>query len=284
MLIAAAHKKLKRRLDLHEDEITSCIFGSMQYLPIDIVWGTIKHLLSVAGIEKDKLLIESPDKAEFEFWPQWPTRIRYVEPDLVIHFKKKEQSILHVILEVKWGAGLNPPCELIRQWNHRKREDAQWVHLYLVKNYSEGVRGIRKTLSVDENFCEDCSRCKDREMIMPTKGHEINANGTGQKNILGCVGWRHFVAAVHDTIAAIKDTPQSISSWRDGVSRFFSKQGIITFTGFGWLREAELGEIPHEEVNLFSLTPWWTFGDNIAIDGHETEIIFFNHRIFQGEN
>jgi hypothetical protein len=86
MLTAAAYGKLKRRLDLHEDEVTSCIFGAMQHLPVRITWQIFLQLAQDAKLKKDLFSAMTPDQVKFNFWPKWATGSGHVEPDLVIHF------------------------------------------------------------------------------------------------------------------------------------------------------------------------------------------------------
>jgi hypothetical protein len=273
MLTAAAHKKIKRKLDLHEDEITSCIFGAMQHLPINIVRDFFIRMAKEAAIQKP-LFTDLPDKAVFEFWPKWKTDIKYVEPDVVIHFYKEESPLLRVIVEVKWNAPLSPQCELIRQWNHRlprKHEtnpiDVPWIHLYLVKNDASGRQDIKKTHSMDEEFCrEKCSRCEDKARIISYMGQKIATDDEWQER-LGCIGWRHIVVAA-------KGLTQREPTWGKGVSNFFAKQGIVPFTGFEWLCEENIYEMSPDEEMFFYRDPWFAFLNDIEISDNETETAF----------
>lgn len=268
MLIAAENKKLKRKLELHEDEITSCVFGAMQLLPVEPVWEIFSKLAKSAGVQ-NYLPKQQPDKAEFEFWCKWETAGRFVEPDVVIHFLFGGSPILHCIIEVKWGAKLAPPCELIRQWNHRPKEKdlAPWVHLYLVKNSATGKEEVRNTLSTNGDMCEMCREKK-------CNGDHISYRGQISKEKewpLGCVGWFHFVAAVGMASAPVP------LWWGEGVPRFFANQNVIPFTGFEKL--CENTEIESGKMLFFARDHWWEFDKYWSMMSEtwklSTEMLFF---------
>lgn len=273
MLTAAAHGKLKRRIVLHEDEVTSCIFGEMQYLPPDMIWQIFNQLTKDAKLKDvktvEKVFCNFPDKANFEFWPQWKTGVRHVEPDLVIHFSKENSLLLHVLVEVKWGARLFPPCELIRQWNwshSRRNDEAPWIHLYLVKDTAKGHTEVESSLFESEELCERCPRCEDNDRRL-YKGPKFDTSAEWQGR-LGCVGWRHLMAAVNKIA-------QKHRRWSDGVSMFFAKQGLVPFIGFGWLSSEDLGDVLTDEEIIFQRIPWFNFLNNIEINCDEGKIAFF---------
>ena len=267
MLTAAAHGKLKRKIVLHEDEVTSCIFGEMQHLPPDVISKIFSQLTRDAKIKDVKTIesvfCESPDKVNFEFWPQWQTGVRHVEPDLVVHFSKENSPLLHVIVEVKWGAPLSPPCELIRQWSWSRRDDeAPWIHLYLVKDTATGRAEVESSLLESEERCECCARrarCEDKDEMSLFKGPKFDT-AAEWRGRLGCIGWRHVMAASN------KVTPRN-RTWNDGVSMFFAKQGIVPFIGFGWLSKEDLCEVSLGKEMFFRGKPWFDFLNYIEISG-----------------
>ena len=269
MLTAAAHGKLKRRLDLYEDEVTSCIFGAMQHLPIGITWKIFKRLFKDAKIHFDFSNSSLPDRVEFEFWPKWATGSGHVEPDLVVHFFNGWQPLFHVITEVKWNATLSPPCELVRQWRHRQPVDtANWIHLYLVKDSAKGWKELNESLLYFDAICPDeCFSCEDRNKKKGlTNGRVFYVYEWNE--ILGCVGWRHVVNV-------IRDISRDHDDWVKGVSVFFEKQGIVPFIGFTWLYDEDIGYISSEEEVFFHRKPWFAFLTDMVINRDETNTAFF---------
>lgn len=261
MLTAAVNKKLKRKIELHEDEITSCVFGAMQSLSVELVWDLFTSLVRDAHIG-NSLPDCMPDKVELEFWPRWKTATGSVEPDLVFHFYQKRGTIdipiIHGIMEIKWEAGLSPPCELIRQWNHRcPKDSAPWIHIYLVKHYSKGKKELAISLKGDD-LC-NCQRpC--------TNGLVYRGGQTPNEWAIGCVGWQHLVKAVRNI------TTQAPSWWSEGVPSFFAKYGVVSFVGFSCLFE---GEVRQDDLIFFKRKPFWNFLENIGI-GSNSGNIFFN--------
>ena len=65
MLTAAAHGKLKRQLKFWEDEITSCIFGTMQHLPVRMTWEIFGRIAAAAKINKGLFNVILPERFEF---------------------------------------------------------------------------------------------------------------------------------------------------------------------------------------------------------------------------
>ena len=230
MLTAAAHGKIKRveKLELWEDEITSCIFGEIKYLKSLEVWNIFRHLAKAAKIEDSIWPKEVPDKVKFDFWP--PTGP--VEPDLIVHFYKNNLSLLHIIVEVKWEAGLSPKCELVRQWGHRSCDVGNWLHLYLVKNVFSGIGEIHSSLAIAKSKCADngyscCDEDKDTKKKVKISGIDFKPEYWEER--LGCIGWRDVVEAT-----------SGIDVIHKGIRIFFKKQGIEIFSGFSQLPEEKL--------------------------------------------
>ena len=271
MLTAAAHGKLKRQIDLWEDEITSCILGEMQHLPVQDVWEIFRKLAAYGKIPKDLSHIAHPDEFKFEFWPKWETGSGYVEPDLVVHFYKDRQTILRFIIEVKWNAQLSPPCELVRQWRYRLPDDtATWLHLYLVKKSAQGITEIKDSIRYFERECPDeCKACEDKALKKGlSNGRKFHVSDW--ETSLGCIGWRHVIASASE-VSYMKQ------AWHEGIAAFFVKQGIVPFVGFGWLEDKEYNismTSVHDEV-LFHREPWFGFLEDMVIKNDESDKHFF---------
>jgi len=269
--MAAAKGHLTRKVDLREDEVTSCIFGEMKHLPVQTVWAIFNHLATNAKINKDFFDVTAPEWMEFKFWPKWDTASGHVEPDLVVHFFKDNQPVLHVIVEVKWDAQLSPPCELVRQWRHHLPDDkATWLHLYIVKESAKGWNEIGDSLKYFEENCpQGCESCEDKKKKKGLSNKREFSVSDWQAR-LGCIGWRHLVNAVRDDSSANPD-------WVEGVSAFFKKQGIVPFTGFAftWLNEKDIKYLLSGDNIFFRRDPWFSFLQGKSISCKLSEMIFF---------
>lgn len=226
MLTAAVNGKLKRQVSLWEDEVTSCIFGEMRHLNASSVWRIFRHLAETAHIGDLIRSEEMPDKVEFEFWP----KTGLVEPDLMVHFYKRDLSLLHIIVEVKWGAKLSPKCELVRQWGHRPTAEDNWVHLYLVKDVSTGIGEIASSLAISKSKCTDERySCCDVDTKKRDEISAMNFSTKDWQNHLGCIGWRDVIEAT-----------RGVDEIHKGIRIFFEKQGIEVFSGFSQLSDEKL--------------------------------------------
>ena len=262
MLTAAMHGKLKRSIKLWEDEVTSCIFGTLQhYSPIEIV-KFFDELVRIAGIKKEDFLYDSTLNVEFTFWP----KLGQVEPDLVVSLFYSNKLFLKIILEVKWDSKLSPACELVRQWKWReKSDDIEWLHLYIVKDKASGSKEINSSLVLVENNTEcqnySCyhSDCKKiNEVIFSKNEREI------WKQSLGCVGWCDVIVVMN---TVFKNELLSL-----GTSRFFEKQGISPFSGFQWLSDFQICQLKDDQ--FFNNEPWFLFLSEISVDNEPVN--FYN--------
>jgi len=239
MITAARHGKL-RNYDLYEDEITSIIFGPMQYFPARDVWEIFRNLSGYAGI--NFWPIKMPESVKMHFWPKTGP----VEPDLVIQFYRGEENILNIILEVKWDAPLSPLCELVRQWGHRGDDKSEWIHLYLVKDVAKRHADIQQSLDIALGKEEPCAQVRWKCCCdMRIKQKDITALKLTPRiwsERLGCVGWRHVLKSMP---AGLKNT-----EWQEGAERFLGKHDFAHLTGFDWLNREALVSV--EDTNWFN--------------------------------
>ena len=268
MLTAAAYGKLKRNILFWEDEITSCVFGAMQYLPAHTVWEIFRRMANEARIAEQRPGVE-PDTVDFIFWPQWQTGSGYVEPDLVVQFHKEKRTLVNFIVEVKWGSLLSPPCELVRQWRHRQpRAGEDWYHLYVVRDTARGLTEVENSLRIDESSCpEECTLCRSRNIKEKVFKGESDRAQTLAKRI-GCVGWRHIVSiarAVH----------LGSGMWAEGVQAFFAKLGIVPFIGFHWLEDNNCEVLMNDAAPFFQTDAWFEFLKAIDLKCKTSEMTFF---------
>lgn len=273
MLTAAAHGNLIRKIELYEDEVTSCIFGEMQYLSAMIIWNIFKQLTKDANIKGNKIsnaFSEIPDSTKFEFWPRWEKDDLVVIPDVVIHFYKNTRALFHLLVEVKWNASLSPPCELIRQWSwgySRRTDDAPWLQLYLVKDLAKGRAEVENSLSEIVKNCGECTLCEAQERSKRYRGGQFDFSDWQQS--LGCIGWRHVIGAVTKCLG-------TEHYWSKGVSVFFAKQDIVPFIGFGWLNSENSPVSPTGSYEFFRRTPWFAFLDDYEFNEVLGDTVFFN--------
>ena len=118
MLDAVIRKKLRGHLKdlmhkdadahrlLHEDVITSTVFGSLQHMSVDAAWWVVKNLLLRAGDAAQASAFQ-PCRQLLRFWPSLNLRGRLrVEPDLIFEFRDADGRCRVILLEIKWNADL----------------------------------------------------------------------------------------------------------------------------------------------------------------------------------
>jgi hypothetical protein len=122
-----------------EDYLTSCIFGSLKYLPPDgglfpILNASFNYQLGTslsAYLEHRNMQLSNFDKVRFHFWPRSRA---FGEPDLVITLEGNLGSFL-IPIEVKYFSG-----------KHGEKDEDQLVRYYLALETKEG----RETFSQHE--------------------------------------------------------------------------------------------------------------------------------------
>lgn len=279
MLVAAQKNKLTRsRADsFREDEVTSCIFESLESLPIKEIQSVFEKLASDAKLisGEEKLFERNPDEAIFNFWPTWRSEEqKKVEPDLVLEFKENGKIVLRIIMEIKWNSNIFPPCQLVWQWINRNQNDTDvdCVHLYLVKDKALGDEAIKKSKKIIEkpkpcqyeNSCGRSVNCKKPDRILRQRKREENWR-------VGCIAWRNF-ASVAGEIRNQK--------WSERVRSFLRRLGISDFSGFSWLEEEEYIELLNGDVLLpfFKKEPWFIFLCKSLLQHKHDEFVFWQPR------
>lgn len=267
MIIAAQKRKIKRKIRLYEDEITSCIFGEMRNLNPKALWRIFGRFVSYSNISEELWPEKEPTKVEFEFWP----RIGDVEPDLIIHFYDGDNVFLHIMVEVKWGGKLFPKCELVRQWESRNFIKAPWLHLYLVKRTDSVYKEVSDSFTIAGGNCSQvpCNNCygKNRKVRNILTKKEID----DWKKRLGYLSWNDF-------LTASKELGKLEPDFTKGIANFLENQDIISFSGFSWLcREMHLLE--ENNLHFFRPTPWFDFlkEESLQIEDTNGCLYFFQH-------
>ena len=121
-----------------EDEITSTIFGPLDFMQPADVWTFVSALLANSGVDST-LPKTDATQCQIDFWKHFKLAGRnYVEPEIVFTFSFEKGAEVKVILEVKWFAKLSGKNQLIDQWNCLSKEEKQSsYHIFLVREYTD---------------------------------------------------------------------------------------------------------------------------------------------------
>jgi|WetSurMetagenome_2_1015567.scaffolds.fasta_scaffold142693_1 hypothetical protein len=141
MLIAAKHKK--NRSAIVEDEVTSCVFEPLTYMPLSDVWAFFQDFFCK---QCDMDIKTVPTKIDFIFWPNIAAENR-IEPDLLVDCFKNGVRILTLMIEVKWNSSIYPEKELFNQWSALdESRRSSCIHIYLVKKSQKEFENLKKSL------------------------------------------------------------------------------------------------------------------------------------------
>lgn len=121
-----------------EDEITSIIFGPLDFLPASDNWKLWRLVLQnhasrdMSGALPPDYFSDSfsPNACTLEFWP----RKDKIEPDLLIKFSDGQGSLRSLLIELKWDAGISGDDQLEKQWlDYQTGEHAFSLHVFIAK-------------------------------------------------------------------------------------------------------------------------------------------------------
>jgi hypothetical protein len=229
MLKAAAKRRGRYSTKLGEDEITSCVFGPLDYLPTEQVWGLFERLIPVKKLWPKTV----PNGHQCSFWQNIAKSGR-VEPDLAIRFLRDARPILTVLIEVKWDTYLNPEDQLVKQWDCiTQAEKAPCLHLYLVKDLTAGEKDIAKSLQISEP--------------KSVKEH--------WKERLFCIGWRDLAERLNESLR-FWNAP--IVAWAKDVHGFLERIGVTAFSGFAHLPDPDITSIGAPPF-FWREYPWFSY-------------------------
>lgn len=129
-----------------EDEITSTIFGPMDFMAVEDVWCIAKKLLG----DKAPADITLPSEFKLEFWPILESGI---EPDatLVFDWEVGGRKIA-ILFEMKWNASLSGDDQLHKQWHDFSKPHVDNAyHLFIAKR--NAVKAVERRFEdqKDEN-------------------------------------------------------------------------------------------------------------------------------------
>lgn len=192
-----------------EDEITSLIFGPLEFLSALDNWTLWKLVLqspvSVRAchpLPSEFFLDFSPVSCTFEFWP----RKDHIEPDLAVRFADDEGETRSLLIELKWDAGMSGADQLKKQWlRYQQGEHARSLHVFIAKRAQELVPDLTPWICRDANGAEAVR-------LRTIRWHEF----------------KHEIAKIPGNAAA----STALGRWAALVSEFLGKLSIRPFLGF----------------------------------------------------
>lgn len=128
-----------------EDEITSTIFGTLEFLPASDIYRFWSRVLQISG-HAAFLPINSLDDVQLTLWPRRNAVNdgNSIEPDMVVSIKYADGVIRLLLIELKWRASLSGKNQLHRQWRNylNDEERTQALHLFIAPEISAGAQAI----------------------------------------------------------------------------------------------------------------------------------------------
>jgi hypothetical protein len=191
-----------------EDEITSIIFGPLDFLPASDIWVLWEFILgnhasdAMSGpLPPDFFPGFFPIACTHSFWP----RKGKVEPDLLVKFTDVTGVPRSLLIEVKWDAGVSGADQLEKQWQvYQSGEHASSLHVFLAKRMDDWPLDVRPWAS--ESSPEAASR-------------------------LRAIRWHDFKHEVVK-LARMPDTSTLLKRWCTLAIGFLEQVNIHPFVGF----------------------------------------------------
>jgi len=125
-----------------EDEITSTVFGPMDFLPAADVYDFWCQVLHSSG-HKAFMPNTPASNVKIDLWPRrnFQDEGSSIEPDGLINLAFPDGTQRHLLLELKWRAPLSGDDQLHRQWKYflNRTEQAQALHLFIAPEISAGA-------------------------------------------------------------------------------------------------------------------------------------------------
>jgi len=204
-----------------EDEITSLIFGPLEFLSAHDNWALWRSLLQNPGASNPPLPSSFfsnffPTSCAFAFWP----RKDNIEPDLVIQFADDMGKTRSLLIELKWDAGVSGLDQLEKQWlSYQASEHDRSLHIFIAKRAREMMPDLAPW------SCREADGSK-AVRFRPMSWHEF----------------KHEIAKIPSTAS----TSSVLRRWAVLVSGFLGQLEIRPFLGFqAAVRLANA--IPHDE-------------------------------------
>lgn len=192
-----------------EDEITSLVFGPLEFLSVLDNWKLWKAILesnattSRSGpLPPDFIADFAPILFTYTFWP----RKNNIEPDVVLEFFNELGESRSLLIELKWNAGPSGEDQLEKQWLHFQGEKhASSLHLFIAKRALQPSPDLRLW------------SCKE--------------SGVSTENRLREISWHDFK---HEIVQIVPrpDTSVPLKRWCELASGFLRQLRIRPFVGF----------------------------------------------------
>ncbi|MHB8762645.1 MAG: hypothetical protein ACYC6J_09760 [Coriobacteriia bacterium] len=253
MMLEAAHRCKMMTLKLHEDEITSTVFGPLRYFPAQEIFSIFRDLLDLpegAGSEPVEEVV-------FDFWPNLATDGGRVEPDLLIQFVGPKGPGLSVLVEVKWDTGRSSACQLVAQWRQLLASPSQkggrQVHVYLVKHRARGAAERHRSMAIARRGCEECDTPRT---CTPARRKRIGSGHSTKTDWLKLVTWGDVRLLLRRL--AKNDSPM-LSNWAGSCDAFLSRVGITTLEGFRWVDNVPLNAEHVRSATFWNPEGWFDF-------------------------
>lgn len=128
MLQAILNGKLSSSQENMEDILTSCVFGSFNYLEPNLGLGTFLKVARGAETTDRPFATLDIKSVEYEFWPYWDQQgYENCEPDVVLKIDGINGQQLLILVEVKYQSGKSayadeaveaPTDQLAKEWDN----------------------------------------------------------------------------------------------------------------------------------------------------------------------
>ncbi len=128
-----------------EDEITSAVFGPLDFLADEDVFLFWTKLLGSVG-HSEFFPATPPRSIEMKMWDRRTAMDgRPVEPDVVVEMAWPDDRRT-LLIEMKWNAPLKPKNQLQRQWNSylEQQEREKGLHLLIAPDIAAGSKAKNK--------------------------------------------------------------------------------------------------------------------------------------------
>lgn len=264
MLEAIVHSKVRSKLrqlvydggrlqgslhrDLHEDVITSTVFGPLQYMTAECCWSIVRKVLlggrseHPAGFDLNGF---EPDRHELEFWPSGMAVEARVEPDLVIKFDDNAgKRSLIVLLEVKWGGELDEQ-QLLKQ---------KLAMVARIKNLPMKKIEIAQVL-----LARNVNTDEARQQVESTRSHGVTWSQIAN--------WARANSA--RSHGAKADSAASL--WAKQLRKLLDQLGIVAFTGFS-LPEHAMSDADRMLALEWTINQWRFDGFVLSCEVDEADL------------
>jgi hypothetical protein len=230
-----------------ENLVTSTILGTLKYLPPqDVARFLVGAFIDHAPTQTARQTLDSLERValsgelsmDTEFWPNYAKSGR-IEPDAVFTFRGKREEAgkrqIALLIECKWDAKQSGDRQLWKQWMALPaRERDQWLHVYLVKNMSEGVEDIDSAPTLNQ---EHQRLWRDRLCVATWRSFARGpAPGMG-------TAMRAWCADIRDALEQLEVF--AFEGFRNvGGARIEDRRGLTFWHGFKGFKEIGLEEQP----------------------------------------